>query len=91
MSSKKQFAVLLTDEGWVDLEKAVQPFVAKGPIGNYLYCDRLVVDPPFAEMSFGKGQVEALHHSVLVRIPLHYVKYTAEVDGDDDRKTIGFV
>lgn len=41
MSQGKVFGVLLTDQAWVELGPALEPYTSEGSIGRYIYCEEV--------------------------------------------------
>lgn len=69
----KVWGVLLTDEGLAELEEALRPYLRTGPIGKYLYCQSVDLEPPF-----GRLIAEAVNQEIPfigeIYIPLQHVK-----------------
>lgn len=90
--TEKTIGVLLRDEGWTMLDKALEPFKQKGPIGSYLYCASFEHDNQFAILTFEQAHAHVeLANPMRIRIPLWAVSYIAEIAEPEAARKIGFV
>lgn len=91
MAASDRYGVLLTDNGWQELERALAPFVQNRPIGKFLYSKELTIDPPFATPTVMPAQVQdRIAPEMTIRIPLHHIAFIAD-GADANARKIGFV
>ena len=91
MAVDDKFGVLLTAQGWEELEHALKPYAQNGPIGKYIYCKELYFEGSFICLSLTPEQVQGrISTNMKIYIPSHYVKYVA-TDASDNARKIGFI
>ena len=88
MTDKKVYGVLLTDEGWTDLEKPLEPYTSKGPIGKYLYCRKVHPNENYFAFDIKGSNPDGSTFDAEISVPHRYIKF---VIGVNDRKAMGFI
>lgn len=84
--SKRVWGVLLTEAGLSELQEALRPYIRKGPIGQYLYCQSVELSSPFAQLTAeSTSQTEPFLAELYV--PLHHIKFVVVAA---DAKQLGF-
>lgn len=79
MESGNPVAVLLHAHAYELAGAALAPYTRQGPIGRYIYCDRLQHVGPFIEMTFGAGSNTSGDAStMLVSVPMSWVLFIAQ-------------
>lgn len=90
----KIYGVLLTDEGWSQLEEALTPYTSQGEIGKYIYCKNVHPDGPYfvieatAHNRPSTFQPEGSSLDVEMLIPHRFVKFVISAS---DKAHIGFM
>jgi hypothetical protein len=87
MDGKKIFGVILTDQGWDELGEAISPYMSKGSIGRYIYCDEVQVGGPYFVMVTSCSNPDKSSFLAEVCIPHHYVKMYVSAN---EKSQIGF-
>ena len=85
---KKIYGVLLTDQGWQDLESPLKSYTSEGSDGKYIYCSSVELGGPFFVMVASCENLDGSTFEAELSIPHHYVKFiifTAE------KSQIGFM
>jgi hypothetical protein len=91
MTVDDKFGLLLTEQGWEELEIALKPYVQNGPIGRYIYCKELYFEGSFICLLLTSEQVQGrISTDMKIYIPSHYVKYVA-TNASENAKKIGFI
>jgi len=88
METPRIFGVLLTDEGWADLDEALKLYVSEGPIGKYLYCSNISPDGNYFSMEITATNPDGSIFDAEISIPHRYVKIVVAAKHD---KSIGFL
>lgn len=88
MDTPRIFGVLLTDEGWAELDKALESYTSNGPIGRYLYCAKVHPDGYFFTMEMTTTNPDGSTFDAEISIPHRYVKFVVAAK---DEKSIGFL
>ena len=88
MAHDKVFGVLLTEQAWHDLADALAPYTSEGPIGKYIYCQKVHPDGPYFVMVATCKNVDGSSFEVEISIPHHYVKFYISTP---EKSQIGFV
>lgn len=84
---KRVYGVLLYDEAYTELAGAIDPYVSKGPIGNYIYCSLADTSGSYFRMIVdGKGR-DGNSFEAEVQVPHRYVKFVVVFPQDAN---IGF-
>jgi hypothetical protein len=74
MATKKLFGVLLTDDGWHDLDEPLKPYTSEGAIGKYIYCKKVHPDGPYFVMLATCTNPDGSEFEAEISIPHRYVK-----------------
>lgn len=88
MTQKKVFGVLLTDQAWRDLGEALAPYASEGPIGRYIYCQKVHPDGPYFAMVATCKNPDGSSFEAEISIPHCYVKLCISAS---EKSQIGFV
>lgn len=88
MTNDKVFGVLLTDEAWDEVGAALDAYTTKGPLGRYIYCQRVETAGNYFEMRVTTTNRDGSTFEADVLIPHNYVKLCI---GAADKRQIGFV
>ena len=84
------YGVLLFEKAWEELGDALKDYQYSGPIGKYLYCNKLEYGIHFVTMIFTPEQVSGeIDCKMRISVPSSFVKFIAE-GADSDRARIGF-
>ena len=80
MPTNVKFGVLLFDEGWAALGKAIEPYeqADAGRVGRHLYCKDLRFEGTFVVLTIAPDQVQnRIKTEMSIYIPSHFVKFIA--------------
>ena len=70
--------VLLVEEAYSTLGKAITPYIKEGRIGKYIYCTSAIQNGNFIDMKFKPEQCDgSVKDSMTISIPVHMVKFMA--------------
>jgi hypothetical protein len=90
MANDTKYGVLMYDEAWKELGKAVAPYFHEGDIGKYIYCKDIVHLGHFVELTITPSQVsEKIKSEMKIQIPCKYIKFIT-YGSETDQKNIGF-
>jgi len=84
----KIYGVLLTNQGWQDLEQGLKPYYSEGPIGKYIYCSNVRPDGPYFVMEAIVKNSDGSDFNAEILIPHHYVKLVISAS---EKSQIGFI
>lgn len=88
MSQGKVFGVLLTDQAWVELGPALEPYTSEGSIGRYIYCEEVQLGEQYFVMVASCTNQDGSSFKAEIGIPHHHVKMYIS---SNERSQIGFV
>ena len=84
----KIYGVLLTDEGWLELDTALDSYTTHGPDGRYIYCVNVHPDGPFFVMEASCKNADGSTFYAELSIPHRYVKFIVSAA---EKSQIGFM
>ena len=70
----KIYGVLLTDDGWKDLEFPLKPYTSEGSDGKYIYCTKVCPEGPFFVMVASCKNSDGSTFEAELSIPHRYVR-----------------
>lgn len=80
------YGVLLTDNGWAELEGALAPFVREGSIGKYLYPSSVNLSGAFCHLEIKATDDSGFEAEI--DIPAQFVKFVISAA---EKNQIGFL
>jgi hypothetical protein len=88
MSQGNVFGVLLTDQAWLELGQALEPYASEGSIGRYIYCEEIQLGGQYFVMVASSTNPDGSSFKAEIGIPHHHVKmYIAA----NEHSQIGFI
>ena len=89
--NKRNFGVLLFESAIKELGEAITPYLRTGPIGKYIYCQKLEHLDGFTSLTIRPDQVDnRISTTMVIQIPSQFVKFVAFAE-ESDQKAIGYV
>lgn len=88
MSTKKAFGVLLTEEGWKDLDAALTGYSSEGRIEKYIYCKKVHPDGQYFGIEASCANPDGSTFEADISIPHRYIKCFVS---SSEKEGIGFM
>ena len=82
MNKESVCGVLLNEQAYKEVGKALSPYVKEGPIGKYIYCRSAAQIGSFLDMTFSPEMCDgSVKEEMRISIPLRYVEFIASGEG----------